>query len=83
MPRRNRFTPFDVIVAVPERGTIKGNRGVLHDPDGRIRRPWQVKHWLVCLLGLPTAQAGGHTVLGPEMHQGSFADRCTGSRPRR
>jgi hypothetical protein len=27
-----------------------GNRGVLHDADGRIRRPWQLKRWIVCVL---------------------------------
>ena len=50
MPRQNRVTPFGEIVAVPERGTMMGNRGRLHDEDGRIRRPWQVKRWLICLL---------------------------------
>ena len=50
MPRRNRVTPLGEIVAVPERGTYFGNRGVLHDEGGRIRRPWQVRRWLICLL---------------------------------
>ena len=50
MPRQNRVTPFGEIVAVPERGTMMGNRGRLHDEEGRIRRPWQVKRWLICLL---------------------------------
>ena len=27
-----------------------GNRGVLHDEEGRIRRPWHVKRWLLCVL---------------------------------
>jgi hypothetical protein len=27
-----------------------GNRGVLHDAEGRIKRAWQLKRWLVCLL---------------------------------
>jgi hypothetical protein len=27
-----------------------GNRGILHDENGRIRRAWQVKRWLVCVL---------------------------------
>jgi methylphosphotriester-DNA--protein-cysteine methyltransferase len=27
-----------------------GNRGVLHDVDSHIRRPWQVRRWLVCVL---------------------------------
>ncbi len=50
MPRRNRVTPSGEIVAVPERGTVMGNRGVLHDERGRIRRPWQVKRWLLCRM---------------------------------
>jgi hypothetical protein len=50
MPRQNRVTPFGEIVAVPDRGTVMGNRGRLHDEQGRIRRPWQVKRWLVCRL---------------------------------
>ncbi len=50
MPRQNRVTPFGEIVATPERGTFLGNRGVLHDAEGRIRRAWQVKRWLVCVL---------------------------------
>src|SRR5947207_2080496 len=27
-----------------------GNRGVLHDEQGRIRQAWQLKRWLICLL---------------------------------
>jgi hypothetical protein len=50
MPRQNRVTPFGEIVATPERGTMMGNRGVLHDDEGRIRRPWQVRRWILCLL---------------------------------
>jgi hypothetical protein len=43
-------TPFGDLVATPERGTFLGNRGVLHDGRGQIRRAWQVKRWIVCLL---------------------------------
>ncbi len=50
MPRQNRVTPFGDIIAVPERGTFLGNRGILHDAEGRILRAWQVKRWLVCVL---------------------------------
>jgi hypothetical protein len=49
-PRQNRVTPFGEIVAVPERGTMMGNRGRLHDEASRIRRPWQVERWLLCRL---------------------------------
>jgi hypothetical protein len=27
-----------------------GNRGCLHDANGHIRRGWQLKRWIVCLL---------------------------------
>lgn len=27
-----------------------GNRGVLHDDQGHVKRPWQVKRWIVCVL---------------------------------
>src|SRR5262245_57650764 len=50
MPRQNRVTPSGEIIATPERGTFLGNRGVLHDAEGRIRRAWQVKRWIVCVL---------------------------------
>ena len=49
MPRRNRVTPFGSIIAVPERGTFTGNRGVLHDQQ-RIVREWRLKRWILCLL---------------------------------
>ncbi len=50
MPRQNRVTPAGDIIATPERGTFFGNRGVLHDDQGRIRRRWQLKRWLICVL---------------------------------
>lgn len=50
MPRQNRVTPFGDIIATPERGTFLGNRGVIHDAEGRIRRAWQLKRWIVCVL---------------------------------
>jgi hypothetical protein len=47
MPRQNRVTPAGDIVAVPQRGTLMGNRGVLHE-NARIVRPWQVTRWIAC-----------------------------------
>ncbi len=76
MPRRNRVTPFGEIVAVPERGTMMGNRGILHDADGRIRRPWAVKRWLLCVLEFN----GRHrTVMAPNRYtELFFLDEATG-----
>jgi hypothetical protein len=50
MPRQNRVTPLGEIVAAPQRGTFMGNRGVLHDEWGHVRRAWQLKRWIVCVL---------------------------------
>ena len=50
MPLRNRVTPLGEIVATPERGTLMGNRGVLHDDGGRLVREWQVRRWIACRL---------------------------------
>ncbi len=50
MPRRNRVTPLGELIATTERGTLMGNRGVLHDAEGSIKRPWQVKRWIACVL---------------------------------
>jgi hypothetical protein len=50
VPKQNRVTPFGDIIATPERGTFMGNRGVLHGNNGNIRRSWQMKRWLVCVL---------------------------------
>src|SRR5687767_3752493 len=50
MPLQNRVTPYGEIVATPERGTLTGNRGVLHGDDGAHRRDWQVRRWIACRL---------------------------------
>ena len=50
MPLRNRVTPFGDLVADPARGLVYGNRGCLHDPNGRIRRRYGVRRWIACRL---------------------------------
>lgn len=50
MPLQNRVNPFGEVVALPGRGTMMGNRGILHDDDRRIVRPFQVKRWIACVL---------------------------------
>lgn len=50
MPRQNRVLPTGEIVAIPARGTLTGNRGILHDADGRLGRArWRHKAWISCL----------------------------------
>lgn len=68
MPRQNRVTPSGELIAVAARGTFMGNRGCLHDADGRIRRAHQGRRWIICALEfkgrrLPLADPGRNTQL--------------------
>jgi len=46
MTSQDGVTPSGEVVPTPERGTVRGNRGRLHDGAGLIRRRWQVRRWL-------------------------------------
>ena len=48
MPLQNRVTPYGEIVAIPQRGLLMGNRGILHDDTQHIVRTWQVRRWIAC-----------------------------------
>lgn len=52
MPLQNRVTPFGDIVAIPERGTMMGNRGGrIHDPATKtLLRRWASRAWICCLI---------------------------------
>ena len=50
MPHRNRVTPLGELIAHPARGLVYGNRGCLHDDEGRIRRHHRGTRWIACRL---------------------------------
>jgi hypothetical protein len=51
VPHHNRVTPFSTFEAVAARGTLMGNRGILHDERGRLGAArWRHPHWVTCLL---------------------------------
>jgi hypothetical protein len=50
VPLQNRVTPFGEIVALPGRGLVMGNRGILHGDGRRIVRAFAVRRWLACRL---------------------------------
>ena len=50
MPLQNRVTPLGELVADPARGLVYGNRGCLHDDEGRIRRHYNGRRWIACQL---------------------------------
>ncbi len=83
MPLQNRVTPFGEIVAVPERGTMLGNRGILHNAERRVVRDWQVRRWIACRLEFrgrhrAVMQPGSYTELFFLDEATAFAD---GHRP--
>ena len=69
MPLQNRVTPRGELVADPALGLVYGNRGCLHDAEGRIRRRYAGKRWIACRLEFrgrqrtPLLQPGRYTEL--------------------
>jgi hypothetical protein len=69
MTLQNRVTPLGELVADPARGLVYGNRGCLHDADGRLRRAYQTRRWIACRLSFrgrrraPLMQPGRYTEL--------------------
>ena len=68
MPLQNRVTPLGELIAHPARGLVYGNRGCLHDDEGRIRRRYNGKRWIACRL----AFRGWHRA--PLMQPGKFTE---------
>jgi hypothetical protein len=51
MPLQNRVTPTSEIIADAARGTLLGNRGILHDGERRlVAARWRHPHWICCRL---------------------------------
>lgn len=51
MTLQNRVTPTGDLVADPARGTLMGNRGILHGADRRLGQArWCHPHWIFCRL---------------------------------
>jgi hypothetical protein len=68
MPLQNRVTPLGELIATPERGLVYGNRGCLHDREGRIRRHHNGRRWIACRLRF----RGWHR--SPLMQPGRFTE---------
>ncbi|MGK7755455.1 MULTISPECIES: hypothetical protein [unclassified Roseovarius] len=69
MTLQNRVLPTGEIAAIPERGTLMGNRGILHDADQRLGKArWRHPHWVTCQLSFKNRrralmQPGNYTEL--------------------
>ncbi len=47
---QNRVDPFGAIIKTSARGAWMGNRGVLHNADQQLLRPFKLKAWITCKL---------------------------------
>jgi hypothetical protein len=68
VPLPNRVTPLGDLIADPARGLVYGNRGCLHDDQGKIRRRFATRRWIGCRLEFK----GWHR--GPLMRPGKFTE---------
>lgn len=50
MPLQNRVDPFGAFHAVSAKGTLMGNRGILHDASKTILRKHAHQNWVTCAL---------------------------------
>jgi hypothetical protein len=51
MPLQNRVTPMGDIIVDAARGTLMGNRGILHDASRRLGMArWRHRSWIFCRL---------------------------------
>jgi hypothetical protein len=50
MPLQNRVDPWGRLHAVSSKGTLLGNRGILHNANREIIAPWKHKAWVTCAL---------------------------------
>ncbi|SFU42068.1 hypothetical protein [Halomonas korlensis] len=50
MPLQNRVDPWGRILESPARGTLMGNRGILHDDDRQVKKTHAHQNWVVCVL---------------------------------
>jgi hypothetical protein len=73
---QNRVTPFGDIVAMPERGTLMGNRGGrIHDRSRTLgARRWTSRRWIACELSYKGWQ---RAVMGEGYTELFFLDEVT------
>jgi hypothetical protein len=69
MPLQNRVTPLGELIATPARGLVFGNRGRLHDDQGRIVRRSAGRRWIACRLEF---RGRHHGAMPPGRYTGLF-----------
>jgi hypothetical protein len=49
-PLQNRVDPFGQLIRTKARGAWMGNRGLIHNEQQQIIRPYRLKAWITCVL---------------------------------
>lgn len=50
MPYQNRVDPWGALHAVTQRGSLLGNRGIIHNVDKKIVATHRLQGWVTCVL---------------------------------
>jgi hypothetical protein len=50
MPYQNRVDPWGALHAVAQRGSLLGNRGIIHDANKKIVTTHRLQGWVTCVL---------------------------------
>ena len=66
---QNRVDPYGNIIKTIARGAWMGNRGILHDENQNVLRPYKLKAWITCLLEFRERK---RTVMAPHRYTELF-----------
>ncbi|MBW0157625.1 hypothetical protein [Sedimentimonas flavescens] len=69
MALQNRVNPFGQIVASAARGSLMGNRGILHDEDKNILKTHAHQNWVACALSF---NGNKRTLMAPHSYTELF-----------
>lgn len=50
MSLQNRVDPWGQVLASPARGTLMGNRGIIHDEERSVKKTHAHQNWVICVL---------------------------------
>jgi hypothetical protein len=68
-PLQNRVDPFGELIRTKARGAWMGNRGLIHNEDQEIVRPFRLRAWITCVLQFKNRQ---RSVMTPGLYTELF-----------
>ncbi|MBO9730221.1 MAG: hypothetical protein J7623_16395 [Chitinophaga sp.] len=66
---QNRVDPYGRLIFTQARGAWMGNRGILHDEQQQVLRPFKLKAWITCVLEFKNRH---RTVMAPHRYTELF-----------